>query len=149
VNRIGSFVACGQPRADVGFSRDTRLGWHLSIRPTMGAFCTAEPHGDAPRAVWPRAALDGMACAGGRRALAVLVGIAILERIPPLLSGPLGHDDGVYTASVAAMHKGALPYPEVFSSQGPLKVQWSKQRLVRLPGPGVGRGAGRGSAGQG
>ncbi len=46
---------------------------------------------------------------------------AVLLRVPALLSSkPLVFDDGQYGAAAVAMHAGALPFREVFSSQGPL-----------------------------
>jgi hypothetical protein len=46
---------------------------------------------------------------------------AVALRLPALLaSRHLSFDDGVYGASAVAMRSGALPFREVFSSQGPL-----------------------------
>jgi hypothetical protein len=46
---------------------------------------------------------------------------AVAVRIPALLaSRHLGFDDGVYGASALALRDGALPFRDVFSSQGPL-----------------------------
>ncbi len=51
----------------------------------------------------------------------VLALAAALLRVPALLaSRHLLFDDGVYGASAVAMRHGALPFREVFSSQGPL-----------------------------
>lgn len=53
---------------------------------------------------------------------ALLIGAAaLLLRVPALLAPTqLGFDDGQFAMSVIAMRGGALPYREVFSSQGPL-----------------------------
>jgi hypothetical protein len=51
----------------------------------------------------------------------VLTAVSLAERVPFILvKGPLGYDDGVYGASAVAMRSGALPFRDVFSSQGPL-----------------------------
>ena len=50
-----------------------------------------------------------------------LVAGALVLRIPALLATRhLSFDDGVYGASALAMRDGALPFRDVFSSQGPL-----------------------------
>jgi 4-amino-4-deoxy-L-arabinose transferase-like glycosyltransferase len=51
----------------------------------------------------------------------VLALAAALLRVPALLSSkPLVFDDGQYGAAAVAVRAGALPFREVFSSQGPL-----------------------------
>jgi 4-amino-4-deoxy-L-arabinose transferase-like glycosyltransferase len=53
-------------------------------------------------------------------AIVLALGAAVL-RVPALLSSkPLVFDDGQYGAAAVAMRAGALPFREVFSSQGPL-----------------------------
>jgi hypothetical protein len=54
-------------------------------------------------------------------ALFTLVAGAVAVRLPAFLaSRHLGFDDGVYGASAVAMRHGAIPFRQVFSSQGPL-----------------------------
>src|SRR5581483_10371305 len=59
-----------------------------------------------------------------RRASILLIAIAVgavALRIPAYLAlRHVSFDDGVYGASAVAMRTGALPFREVFSSQGPL-----------------------------
>lgn len=51
--------------------------------------------------------------------MVALAGVA--TRLPALISSRhLGFDDGVYGASALAMRDGAVPFREIFSSQGPL-----------------------------
>lgn len=53
--------------------------------------------------------------------LALLAIAALLIRVPAFLSSRhLTFDDGVFASSVIAMRDGALPFRDVFSSQGPL-----------------------------
>jgi hypothetical protein len=54
-------------------------------------------------------------------AIAAAVAVAAALRVAFLRSDAvITYDDGVYSASVDAMRHGALPYRDVFSSQGPL-----------------------------
>ena len=56
-----------------------------------------------------------------RRVPVALVAGALLLRLPALFATRhLSFDDGVYGASALAMRDGALPFRDVFSSQGPL-----------------------------
>lgn len=46
---------------------------------------------------------------------------ALAVRMPLILATrPLGFDDGVYATSVEAMRRGAVPFRDLFSSQGPV-----------------------------
>jgi hypothetical protein len=46
---------------------------------------------------------------------------AVVVRLPLVLATkPFGYDDGVYASSVMAMRGGAVPFRDVFSSQGPV-----------------------------
>ncbi|MDQ3946539.1 MAG: hypothetical protein M3357_15590, partial [Actinomycetota bacterium] len=50
-----------------------------------------------------------------------LVAAAVVLRLPAFLATRhLSFDDGVYGASALAMRDGAMPFRDVFSSQGPL-----------------------------
>ncbi|MGB6058236.1 MAG: hypothetical protein WBF71_08210 [Microthrixaceae bacterium] len=56
-----------------------------------------------------------------RMDMALLAVAALLIRVPAFLSSRhLTFDDGVFASSVIAMRDGALPFRDVFSSQGPL-----------------------------
>lgn len=74
----------------------------------------ARPPGPAPsRAARTHVTLDA----------AVVAVVAFAVRLPAYLSARHLHfDDGVYGASAVAMRKGALPFVDVFSSQGPLHL---------------------------
>lgn len=77
-----------------------------------------------------------------RRDLLVLGAVTLMLRIPAFLAtAHLTFDDGVFGASAVAMRQGAVPFRDVFSSQGPafLPLVWLGD-LVGLrtdPGPRV------------
>lgn len=76
---------------------------------------TAKRHkaGGLPHLERDRCALDA----------AVVALMALAVRLPAYLSARHLHfDDGVYGASAVAMRNGALPFVDVFSSQGPLHL---------------------------
>jgi len=72
-----------------------------------------------------------------RRAAATTIAVgAVALRIPAYLGrAPRELDDGVYGASAVAMRTGALPFRQVFSSQGPLflPLVWLFDLLVCGP----------------
>lgn len=52
---------------------------------------------------------------------AAIVLAATAMRLPLVFAAvPLGYDDGVYASSVMAMRRGAAPFRDIFSSQGPV-----------------------------
>jgi hypothetical protein len=68
-----------------------------------------------------RAARHAPPAAATAAAIAAAVAVAAALRVALLRSDAvITYDDGVYSASVDAMRHGALPYRDVFSSQGPL-----------------------------
>lgn len=69
----------------------------------------------------PAVASTSSRLADGWRPVAALAAATALLRVPALLADRhLTVDDGVFGASAAAMRTGALPFRDVFSSQGPL-----------------------------
>ncbi|MDQ1516604.1 MAG: hypothetical protein QOE80_2434 [Actinomycetota bacterium] len=82
-----------------------------TARPASSRRLPASPESPvAPGPRWPRRAAPAAIAAG-----------AVALRIPALLAvRAVSFDDGVYGASAVAMRTGALPFREVFSSQGPL-----------------------------
>ncbi|MDQ1568456.1 MAG: hypothetical protein QOF96_3336 [Actinomycetota bacterium] len=82
-----------------------------TARPASSRRLPAPPEGPvAPGPRWP-----------GRAAPAAIAAGAVALRIPALLAvRAVSFDDGVYGASAVALRTGALPFREVFSSQGPL-----------------------------
>src|SRR5215212_4036169 len=83
-----------------------------SVVPAV-ATTSSPPSAPAPAAP-PRASQWGLA------ALALAAATVVLRLPASLADRHLTVDDGVFGASALAMRTGALPYREVFSSQGPL-----------------------------
>ena len=79
-----------------------------TARPASSPPLPASPFAAGSR--WPGRAVPAAVAAG-----------AVALRFPALLAvRHLSFDDGVYGASAVALRTGALPFREVFSSQGPL-----------------------------
>lgn len=88
--------------------------------PVVGASASALANSGTVRTALRTASRDSEATTAGRD-LVALVALTLALRVPALLaSRHLVFDDGVYGASALAMRDGALPFRDVFSSQGPL-----------------------------